>query len=348
VHSFNPLNDSRWEAFLSKHPQASLFHSSPWLTALNRTYGYPVAGYTTSAPGEELKNAMVFCRVESWLTGHRLVSLPFSDHCEPLVDRQEDLEALVASLHRAMRHKKWRYIEVRPLTPLHISTPLHVTKTSYSFHHLDLRNDLGTIYGNLHRDSIQRKIRRARRERLSYEEGRTDALLKDFYRLFTTTRRRHGLPPQPREWFRNLVTSFGDALKIRLVRKEGRALAGMITIRHKDTLVYKYGGSDPRFHNLGSVHLLYWTSITDAKTSGLRFFDFGRTDADQAGLITFKNRWGATESLLTYSRYSLSEEIRHMFESPSKPVADVARKLLTYLPNGITPLIGRALYKHVG
>ena len=37
-----------------------------------------------SPPDEPLENGFLFCRVESWLTGRRLVSLPFSDHCEPL------------------------------------------------------------------------------------------------------------------------------------------------------------------------------------------------------------------------------------------------------------------------
>lgn len=308
-----------------------------------------MVAYSTSAPDQELANALVFCRIDSWLTGRRLVSLPFSDHCEPLVECQLDLERLIAAPQEEMRHEKWRYIETRPLTHAQVQTSLNVTETYYSFHHLDLRPDLATIFENLHRDSTRRKIRRAEREKLSYEEGRSDSLLADFYDLFTTTRRRHGLPPQPRKWFRNLASAFGDALKIRIVRKDGRALAGMITVSNKDTLVYKYGGSDPRYHNLGSMHLLYWMSIQDAKSSGLRFFDFGRTDADQAGLIQFKNRWGAKESLLTYSRYALSQDVRHMFDLfPAKPAAETARKIFTYLPNGFTALLGRRLYKHVG
>jgi len=35
------------------------------------------------ACNEELKMAAV-CSVESYITGRRFVSLPFSDHCEPL------------------------------------------------------------------------------------------------------------------------------------------------------------------------------------------------------------------------------------------------------------------------
>src|SRR5262249_31752032 len=155
---------------------------------------------------------------------------------------------------------------------------------------------LETIFSNLHKASIQRKIRRAQREGLAYEEGAMRSQLDDFYRLLTMTRGRHGLPPQPRQWFENLVDSFGDALKIRIVRQEGRALATMLTIRHKDRMVYKYGGADSGYNRLGGMQLLYWKAIEEAKVSGLRCFDLGRTESHQIGLVTFKRRWGAKES----------------------------------------------------
>jgi CelD/BcsL family acetyltransferase involved in cellulose biosynthesis len=296
-----------------------------------------------------LENALVFCQVESWLTGRRLVSLPFSDHCEPLVDRQEDLQVLLASLEEETRRENWRYIEMRPLTPLAVATSLYLTATPYVLHELDLRPDLETIFETLHKDSIQRKIRRAQREKLCYEEGASDSLLDDFYRLLELTRRRHRLPPQPKKWFQNLVSCFGDALKIRIARRDGQALAAMLTIRHKNTLTYKYGGSDTRYNKLGSMHMLYWTSIQEAKASGLQFFDLGRTDPDQFGLTTFKSRWGAKESLLTYSRYTLSGELGHTFDSSGTKARSVsARDLLRYLPNRLVSLLSRALYKHVG
>jgi hypothetical protein len=349
VHPFNPLSDSRWETFVNKHPRASLFHSRPWLQALNRTYGYPVIGYTTSAPERELGNSLIFCKVESWLTGRRLVSLPFSDHCEPLIGQQDDLQVLITSLEEETRREKWHYVELRPLTAIEATTSLHSTTIYYNFFEIDLTPDLKTIFRNLHKDSIQRKIRRAETEKLSYEEGRSDALLSDFYRLLTQTRRRHRLPPQPKEWFHNLRSCFGNALKIRIARKGGRALAGMLTLCNKDTLVYKYGASDPLYNNLGSMHLLYWRSIEEAKALGLRRFDLGRTDAGQTGLITFKKRWGAKESLLTYTRYALSEDVTHRFDlSTSKEKPSAARELLTYLPNGLLSLVGKTLYKHVG
>ena len=90
VYRLQPLEDPRWADLVDRHPRSSVFHTIAWLEALRRTYGYEPVAYTTSSPGERLKNGLVFCRVASWITGRRLVSLPFSDHCEPLVDSLAD------------------------------------------------------------------------------------------------------------------------------------------------------------------------------------------------------------------------------------------------------------------
>src|SRR5262245_25827296 len=84
VHRVDHVRDRRWPEFLKRDSRASVFHSSEWLEALRRTYAYEPTVLTTSAPGEDLVNGLVFCRIRSWLTGTRIVSVPFSDHCEPL------------------------------------------------------------------------------------------------------------------------------------------------------------------------------------------------------------------------------------------------------------------------
>jgi lipid II:glycine glycyltransferase (peptidoglycan interpeptide bridge formation enzyme) len=349
AHCIEPLKDRRWDEFVQRHPRASVFHSSAWLGALSRTYGYKPIAYTTSPAGQKLESGMVLCRVESWLTGRRLVSLPFSDHCDPLVDTPEDLAAITAALERESRCGRWRYIEMRPLQRCEIVTSLQHATVPYTFHQLDLGPEIDTLFRNFHKDSIQRKIRRADREGLRHRQGCTEELLDYFYKLHTITRKRHRRPPQPRKWFVNLMDGFGSALNIRVAFKDDRPLAAVLTICHRDTLVYKYGGSDSRFNNLGGMHLLLWRAIQEAKTSGLHFFDFGRTEAGQQGLITFKKRWGATQSTLIYSRYGLSDNVTHMFESSAANwQARMAKYLLARMQPGVLSFAGRVLYRHVG
>jgi lipid II:glycine glycyltransferase (peptidoglycan interpeptide bridge formation enzyme) len=219
----------------------------------------------------------------------------------------------------------------------------------YAFHVLDLAPSLDTIYAGFHHSSIRRKIRRAEREGLVYREGSTPELLSDFYRLFTVSRQRQGLAPQSRGWFANLLECFGSALKVRVALRGGQCIAAMITMRYKDTLTYKYGCSDVRYNNLGPMHLLFWNAIQEAKVSGLRYLDFGRCDADQDGLITFKNRWGARQSHLSYSRYGMAEKSTHLFDLySSRWKSRVTKQALRKFPQSLLPIIGQIVYRHIG
>jgi CelD/BcsL family acetyltransferase involved in cellulose biosynthesis len=348
AHCIEPLNDPRWDGFLQQHPRASLFHSSAWLRALARTYGYCPVAYTTSPCGEDLRNAIVFCRVDSWLTGRRLVSLPFSDHCEPLVDSLEDQDILTAALEGELERGRSRYLEIRPLEAFELVTPLRHATATYAFHELDLTPSLDAIFCNFHKSSTQRKIRRAEREGLRYREGNTRELLDVFFRLFTLTRKRQGLAPQSKKWFVNLMDCFGDALKIRAAFRGERAIAAMLTIRYKGTLTYKYGCSDTAFNHMGGMHMLFWNAIQEAKSSGLRALDFGRSNADQAGLITFKNRWGATQSTLAYSRYGAAEGATHLFDLySSKWKSRAVKSVLKHVSPSVLPFIGQIVYQHI-
>ena len=349
AHRIEPLKDSRWDQLIQRHPESSLFHSSAWLTALYRTYGYKPIAFTTADAGERLENGVVFCQVESCLTGRRLVSLPFSDHCDPLLDGPEDVKAMGIALDREFRLRNWRYIELRPLQPRDLPIDLPQTTIPYTLHRLDHSPSLEKLFRNCHKDSTQRKIRRAEREGLTYREGNSEELLNHFYGLHTVTRKRHHRPPQPRKWFRDLREAIGDNFQVRVAFHQNRAIAAIVTIRHKNTMVYKYGGSDRQYNHLGGMHILLWNAIQDAKAKGIRIFDFGRTEADQSGLITFKKRWGTVESELAYTRYGLADSVTPLFEASAENwKSRTAKSLLAHMQPGLLSLAGRILYKHVG
>lgn len=344
VYHFDPLRDARWPEFLERHPRAAVFHTPGWLDALRRTYGYEPVGVTSSPPGESLRNGLVFCRVRSWLTGRRLVSLPFSDHCEPLVESEDELRCLLSSLNGSLDRDRCRYAEIRPLIlTAGDSVGLERAET-FCFHSLDLSPSLQELFRGFHKDCIQRKIRRAEREALVYEEGRSEALLARFYRLLVLTRRRHQLPPQPFAWFRTLTACMGDIVKVRLVSKGDQPIASILTLRYKRASTYKWGCSDRRFSNLGGMQLLIWKAIQEAKCEGFLQFDMGRSDWDDDGLIKFKSRWGAALSSLTYWRSHASS----VSKARDSWRMHVAKHVFAQLPDAVLIVAGKLLYRHVG
>ena len=344
VYTIDPLSDPRWPEFVARHPRSSIFHTSGWLAALRQAYGYVPIAYTTSPPGKELVNAFPFCRVETWLTSGRLVSLPFSDHCEPLVDGQEDLALLLTAAEKDSRSSSLSYVELRPLHSLPPGGSHFTEADSYVFHSLDLRPSLDQIYRNFHEDCVRRKIRRAERERLACEVGNSETLLRAFYRLFVQTRKRHGLPPQPFGWFRALLASLGQSVRIYVARRGDLAVAAILTLTHPGGMVYKYGCSDPAFNSLGGTQMLFWNVIQIAKAEHCPLLDLGRSDCDDSGLITFKERWGAARADLLYFRYSLRPSLQRGYYRQAK----LARRLLTRFPPAFLSAAGRFLYRHMG
>jgi len=340
----------------------------PWLQALQRTYGYRPIALTSGPAEEELADGIPFCEVNSWIRGYHLVSLPFSDHCQPLLEGRENWVAFTTCLRAHCGELGWKYVEIRPKSRIAFDgagTPslterdgLSEERNSsddwfaadftkhqgYKLHRIDLRSDLGTLFSNLHESCIRRKIRRAERGGLGYEAGRSESSLAEFYRLLVLSRRRRGLPPQPMTWFRNLKDCFGEGLTIHLASKNGRPIAAILTLQYKDTLVYKYGCSDAAFHNLGAMPMLFWKTIQTGKQHGAQELDLGRSDLDNQGLAAFKQRLGASCSELTYFRLS-----RDRFHASTTGIPwRIARSVFTRMPGRLSQIAGSVLYRHMG
>lgn len=345
VYKLDPLIDSRWPQFVAGHPYASIFHTREWLNVLRLTYGYEPVAFTT-CQGSDLSNAVVFCKVQSWLTGRRLVSLPFSDHCQPLAD-VTSLREILHYLHQQRERQQLRYIELRPVLSDHIhgAHDKFARSERFGFHAIDLRSDLETIYKSFHNNCIRRKIKRAEREELLYESGRSDELLRKFHHLLLLTRRRHQLPPQPGSWFHNILHCLGDLVTIHVVSRNAVPVASILTLTYKHGLVYKYGCSDAQFNAMGGTSLLFWKAIQQAKSAGIEEFDLGRSSYEDPGLIAFKQHLGAVSSELTYYRDPplRPRPIQHRGRISSLP-----RQALAYLPDPLFAGVGQLLYRHMG
>jgi CelD/BcsL family acetyltransferase involved in cellulose biosynthesis len=343
IFEIDPLQDPRWKVFVEKRSDASVFHRVEWLRALKSCYGYEPRVLTSTPLGEALGNAIVFCQVRSSLTGRRIVSLPFSDHCEPLVNSVEEFCDLLRNLTERVDRGQWKYVEIRSLEFAPDSSKDFAISNRYYLHRLDLQPAEETLFRNFHKSGVQRKIRRAERESLRYEQGSSEVLLQHFYKLLIMTRRRHGVPPQPLKWFRSLISSMGQSLKIRVALKGDIPVASILTISHKKKMLYKYGCSDSRFNNLGGTPLLFWRAIQEAKGKGLEEFDLGRSDTNNLGLATFKEHWGAKRIELKYCRYPT-----HAAGAGPEHAIKYVRKFFSIVPDRALVILGNLLYRHIG
>jgi len=307
IHQIDPIVDIRWQHFVDLHEKASVFHTVNWLRALQSTYGYEPVVLTTSPPDTDLKNGFLFCKVKSWLTGSRLVSLPFADHCEPLCDSSQDLEFLIRHWQTEMQRHHWKYLEVRPTSPSfeEVNSILgFVPVSKYFLHNIDLRSSFDSLFHSFDKHCVQRRIRRGDRGGLTEKSGRSEELLREFYRLFEVTRKRHSLPPTPYLWFQNLSRFLAEALEVRVAYYAGTPVSAILTLRFRNTVLYKYSCSDINFKNIGVTPWLLWKAIVAAKSNGATIFDLGRTEEENKGLLNFKNHWVPNPRAMTYWKFA--------------------------------------------
>jgi hypothetical protein len=309
---------------------------------VHAAYGYEPVVYSNCEPSAALTSGIVFCKVESWLTGRRMVSLPFSDHCDPLMEDSAELDDFLPRLRENLDAGEWKYCELRPVG----CEPGVATKFEqsdrYHWHAIDLRPGIDAIFRNFH-NSVQRKIRRAEREALTYQEGNSEQLLGQFYKLVVSTRRRQNLAPQPMKWFRSLIASLGANVKIRVASKNGTPIASILTLCHKKSVTYKYGCSDAGMHPLGGVALVFWNTIQQAKAAGYETLDLGRSDTDNEGLAAFKEHWGGIRSSLSYWRYPNRPR-----SHPGLVKRIIVERMVKAAPDGVLTAAGNLLYRHMG
>lgn len=346
VYQIDPTQDLRWSDFLRSHTRASIFHTAEWLKTLKQTYRYQPVAFTTSSPNEPLDNVLVCCEIDSWLTGRRLVSLPFSDHCEPLFNSQSELDFLTSYLQSQLKDKGWKYLELRPVgfdLGLSNSAPF-VSTASYYWHVLSLSRSLSEIFQSLDKDSVQRRVHHADRMGLLEKCGTSESLLDHFYQLFVVTRGRHRVPPVPRDWFTNLVTNLGSAVEIRIAYKDNVPVAGILTLQFKNTVYYKYGCSDARFNSLGAMPWLLWNAISSAKASDFLALDMGRTEEVNTGLLIFKNHWVPNPKKLFYWKYPIVS----YWDSGDGWISKTAQRAFSFMPTRLLTAVGNLIYRHIG
>ena len=338
----DPIGDDRWGAFIGRSPDATAFHHPAWLRLLRDQYGYEMSAVCVEDEHGEIVGGLPLARVRSLLTGTRLSALPFSDAC-PLLLARGASPSTADALIDALRDEQLRHdlkLEVRDWLPHLGGGP----GERFYHHVLKLGPNVGAVEAGFSKSQVQRGIKKARREEVTIERAISRAALDDFYRLHVQTRRRQGVPTQPRRFIRRFETLFEDGLGFVLVaRWQGKAIAGAVFLAFNGNLIYKYGASQQEHLGKRPNNLLFMEAIRWGCENGMRQLDFGRTDIDNDGLRAFKRAWGAEERVLTYTRLP-ARPGRSAAPAGSAPLGFVIRRS----PALVGQLVGTALYRHVG
>ena len=343
VSVVNPLERSDWDRSIAAFPDAGIFHSVPWCRVLHETYGYSPR-YLVRSDGDRFHSALPLMEVKSWLTGQRGVSLPFTDAVEPLCPDGKAFQSLFEAAQQLGRERRWKYLECRGgRTQLQGSVP---ASTRFYNHQLDLSAGEAKLFGQLD-DSAQRAIRKAERSGLTLEFSQAPGAMRDFYTLLCETRQRHGVPPQPFEFFFKiqqhiLTPNLGWVV---LARQGKTPIAGAVFFHFGRGAIYKFGASTRAHQPLRANNLVMWQAIQRLAAEGFATLDFGRTSMNNEGLRRFKLGWGTRERVAEYVRFDFRQET---FVTATDDSSGWHNRVFNALPTWASRPIGAFLYPHVG
>lgn len=342
VQRVNPLEDAGWDARLMTCPSASFFHAAAWAKVLQSTYGFTPAYFTLNESGR-LHALLPIMEVDSWLTGRRGVSLPFTDECEPLCSDPASFGWVLKEAMRYAEVRDWKYIECRGGKEFLADAP---ASTSFYGHRLSLADKEEVLFANLDGGRCRSAIRKAAKSGVTVEFCQSLDAVRIFYALQCKTRRKHGLPPQPFRFFQNIHNHILSQSRgfIVLARYQQAPVAAAVFFHWEKKAIYKYGASDETFQHVRANNLVMWEAIKWYAQHGFEELDFGRTSLANDGLRRFKLGWGTEEHRIEYVRY---DRRAGGFVTVKDEASGWHNRVFRALPCFLSRQIGAVLYKHV-
>lgn len=337
----DPCQEPGWDALVKSHPDGCFFHCSAWASVLKEAYGHrPV--YFTRRSGGELKSLVPAMEINSFLTGKRGVSLPFTDYCPVLGSEGLTSGDVLQEAVSYGREHGWKSFEARGGAEAGRETS---AETSFYVHEIDLRGGESAVFQRC-KSGVRTAIRKAGQGKLKIEF--TDSLesMRTFYSLHCRTRGKHGLPPQPFSFFERIWENvISQKLGfIAIVAEQQRPIAAAVFFHFGKAAIYKYGASDDRFQHLRPNNLLFAEVIKKYCGEGIERLHLGRTSLDNEGLRRFKLGWGAVEQGIAYWKYDLRLE---RLSAPRDGASGWYNTIFSLMPSTVSRMCGELLYRHV-
>ncbi len=347
VRQLLPGEDSRWDAFVGRHPHGSFFHLTGWRRCVSEVFHHE-SHCLIVEQGRRWLGVLPLHLVRSPFLGRNLVSVPYGVYGGVLADTAAAQQALLDRAAELGRDLRAGYVELRHLEPrpgVRTASELYVT------FRCDLPEDPDAVMPAIPKKA-RAEVRRARRQPSEQEKGYGLTIVPNcdielFFDLFAENKQRLGSPALPRAWFAALVEEFGRKVVFhRVVDPNGRTLAAVMSFLFKDTVNAYYSGSLTGINDTGANNLIYCGIMEWAVREGFSRFDFGRSRLD-SGPAHFKQNMGFTAEPLHYEYILVGADARPPQFHPGNPKLDLPRRIWSRMPTLVANRLGARLSRYL-
>lgn len=332
-----------WDAYVAAHPHATPFHSRAWCEAVAAATGHRVHLVSARDADGRLTGIVPLHHVRSPLFGQALVSSGFAVDGGILADSDAVAGVLADGAADVARSLNVASVELRG-GPLPDGTGWRAEEGVYAGFARDLAADDDAELLAIPRKQ-RAEVRKALGGDLTVTTGVGATERADHYRVYAESVRNLGTPVFPRALFDAVLDAFGDDADILTVRHEGRAVASVLSLYWRGTVMPYWGGGTFAARGLRANELMYYALMNHARTKGCTRFDFGRSKLG-TGPFAYKKNWGFDPQPLTYARWlAPGEQARDTNPTSAKYrlQVDLWKRLPLWAANRIGPLIARGL-----
>lgn len=351
VRELLPGEDSRWDAFVARHPQGTFFHRTGWSRAVQEMFRHQ-PHHLVVEQGRKWLGVLPMFLVKSPFLGRNLVSVPYSVYGGVLAVEDDAHEALLAHARRLGKELGVGFVELRNLEER--SSDLDRSDL-YVTYRCDLPDDPAEVMARIPKK--RRAEIRAAREPKAPATGKrresfgiqvtADGTVEELFDLFARNKRRLGSPSLPKRWFQALRDEFGKAVVIhRAVEPGGQVIAAVMSFTFKDTVYAYYSGALDAFNHTGVNNYIYCAIMEWAVENGYRRFDFGRSRTG-SGPAKFKLNMGFSPESLHYDYMLLGDGAKMPEFHPGNPKLALPRRLWSKLPLSLCNTFGARLSRYL-
>jgi hypothetical protein len=348
VDGAGPAIYREWDAFVTEHPDGAVYDLSSWKRAVEAGF-QQIRGhlfFRRDPITNRICAGLPLYLVRSRLTGKRLVSVPFASFAGAMASNPDDAEFLLARAFELFSEEQPRFIEVRSRRVDSTFEGRGFDHSKHFVHHyLSLAGGLDEVHRNLHAKGVRTPIKKAIKMGLVLKDdcGRDDVPV--FYKIYSAARQKLGLPAMPEKFFLALWDEFWpkQRLTLLLCLLNSKPIGAALLLTFKDTMIIEYGHTLPGHRAYCVDPFLDWQAVRLAIERGCKHLSFGRTSPINAGLMTYKRRWGTVEELL-HGYFYPSASGR---EGPSK-LSRAVRPLCRVCPPRIYSKLSSVVYQHMG
>jgi FemAB-related protein (PEP-CTERM system-associated) len=326
-----------WDAFVRSNAHGSPFHLLAWKRVVETAFGHR-PHYLMAAGPDRVEGVLPLIEVPGLLGGRGLVSVPYGVYGGVCAASPEARAGLLAAAARLARERRADYVELRHRRGQQADLP---TKSLYVTFARPISADPEENMAAIPRKQ-RRMIRQGAKFGLRAEFGLQH--LDAFYEVYAESVRNLGSPVFPRALFRAIAEEFKQDCELLTVWREGRLLAGVLTLLYEDQALPYYGGALREALQFAVNDFMYWELMSRVAAAGYRVFDFGRS-REGTGPYHFKRHWGFEPEPLPYQYILRRGGIPNM--SPSNPKMRLAIAAWKRLPFAVTKTLGPRLTRYL-